>query len=135
LEERQVEFVHSDVLRWKAENAYDLIVTNFFLDCFQFEQLARVISEISSAATPDAHWLISDFQIPPGGLKRIRARMIIWVMYVFFRVMTRLPARRITAPGAFLKRTGFTLHRRTESEWNLLYTDWWRRDGASPAGV
>lgn len=50
-------------------------------------------------------------------------------MYVFFRAITRLPTNRLIAPNVFLERSGFTLHRRTESEWSLLYSDWWGRRG------
>ncbi|MFO1514448.1 MAG: class I SAM-dependent methyltransferase [Verrucomicrobiota bacterium] len=129
LGERQVEFVHADALEWKpAVNAYDLIITNFFLDCFRADQLERVIARLSAAASSDSNWLIADFQIPPGGLRRIRARLLLWTMYAFFRVVTRLPAKRLTAPDSFLQHAGFRLHRRTETEWSLLYSDWWKRE-------
>jgi len=42
-------------------------------------------------------------------------------------VMTRLPAKQLTPPDPFLERAGFTLHRRNESEWGLLHSDWWKR--------
>lgn len=78
LGERQVEFVHADVLEWKpTADAYDLIITNFFLDCFGAEQLEHVVSRLSVAAMADANWLVSDSQIPSAGLKRIRARLIL----------------------------------------------------------
>lgn len=128
LAECWVEFVQADALEWKlAANTYDLLITNFFLDCFPADELERVIARLSTAATADANWLLADFQTPAGGVKRIRARLILWTMYAFFRAVARLPARRLVEPDSFLRRTGFELHRRTEAEWSLLHSTWWRR--------
>ena len=127
----RVEFICADILHWPAPaRAFDLIATNFFLDCFRPEQLGQLIARLARAAAPGANWLVADFQISPAGLKRARSRLIVATMYVFFRAVTRLPARRLTAPDPWLQRAGFVLHRRREAEWGLLRSDWWRR----PAG-
>ncbi len=124
----RVEFIHADVLHWSPPVASsDLIVTNFFLDCFRAEQLEQIVSRLATAATPGANWLLADFQMPRAGWKRLRSRLIIGSLYTFFRVMTRLPAKKLTPPDPFLERAGFTLHRRVESEWSLLHSDWWKR--------
>jgi ubiquinone/menaquinone biosynthesis C-methylase UbiE len=123
-----VEFIHADILHWSPTAASnDLIVTNFFLDCFRAEQVEQIVSRLATAATPEANWLLADFQVPRAGWKRLRSRLIIGSLYTFFRVMTRLPAQKLTPPDPFLERAGFTLHRRAESEWGLLHSDWWRR--------
>ena len=123
----RVEFIHADVLHWSPASTSDLIVTNFFLDCFRSEQVAQIVSRLAIAATSEANWLLADFQVPRAGWKRLRSRLIIGSLYTFFRVMTRLPARKLTPPDPFLERSGFTLHRRKESEWDLLHSDWWQR--------
>ncbi len=127
----QVEFIHADVLHWAPPaKAFDLIATNYFLDCFREEQLEPLIGRLAAAAVPGANWLLADFQIPAGGLKRVRSRLIVWAMYTFFRAATRLPAHHLAEPDAFLKRSGFLLHRRIQAEWGLLHSDWWRgQDG------
>jgi len=128
LKASRVEFIHADILNWlPSGKTYDVIVTNFFLDCFRPEQLAQMIPRIADISAPDANWVIADFQIPPAGLRRIRSRLIIWMLYVFFRVATRLAARELTKPDSVLEKAGFTLHRRIESEWGLLHSDWWRK--------
>jgi hypothetical protein len=71
--------------------------------------------------------LIADFQIPPGGLRRLRSRLIIWMLYVFFRLTTRLAARELTNPDLLLEKVGLVAYRRTESEWRLLHSDLWRK--------
>jgi len=130
LNANRVEFIQADALKWTpVSSGWDLIITNFFLDCFEAEQLERLISRLAAAAAPAANWLIADFQMAPAGWKRARSRLILWAMYVFFRVMTRLPAERLVAPDGFLERSGFALRQRAETEWGLLHSDWWERAG------
>ncbi len=125
-----IDFIAADALIWKPTKTYDAIVTHFFLDCFRPDQLEEIIATLSSAATPDADWLVADFQAPQEGWQRQRARLILWSMYAFFRFATRLPARRLTAPDDFLKRNGFRLQERFAVEWGLLHSDWWTRRAA-----
>jgi ubiquinone/menaquinone biosynthesis C-methylase UbiE len=126
LDDTRVEFIHDDVLNWTpAVKGYDLIVTNFFLDCFRADQLELIISRIAAATTPGTNWLIADFNLPSTGLRRVRSRLILWSMYLFFRTVTHLPAKSLTAPDLILERAGFGLRRRNESEWGLLRSDWW----------
>jgi ubiquinone/menaquinone biosynthesis C-methylase UbiE len=123
----RVEFIRADVLNWSPPSkAFDLITTNFFLDCFREDQLERIIVRLAGATAPGANWLLADFQIPLTGPKRIRSRLIVWIMFTFFRATARLPANHLTVPDSFLHRAGFILHRRVESEWGLLHSDWWR---------
>ena len=124
----EVEFVHVDILEWDpAGQTFDLIVTNFFLDCFRPDQLRPIISRLATVASQKADWLLADFQVPSAGLKRLRGRIILWAMYLFFCAVTRLPAQCLAAPDTFLHAAGFSLHRRTQAEWGLLHSDWWRR--------
>jgi SAM-dependent methyltransferase len=128
---KRVQFVHADILNWSSpEKDYDLIVTNFFLDCFSADQLEEIVPKISDAAAPDANWLLADFQVAPAGLKRIRSQLILASMYFFFRTVTKLPARRIISPDLFLQNAGFRLRKRVQSEWDLLHADWWTRESA-----
>lgn len=131
LEAGGVEFIHADVLNWAPPpSRYDLVVTNFFLDCFRPDQLKSIISKVAASTTQDASWLLADFQIPDVRLRRIRSRLILWLLYRFFRATTRLPASKLTRPDSFLEKAGFTLRRRIESEWGLLHSDWWRRENS-----
>lgn len=123
-----VEFVVGDALEWRPpERAFDLIVTNFFLDCFQPEELGRVVGSLAASAEPEATWLLADFRVPERGPVRYRALMIHWLMYLFFRAVTGLAARRLTKPDAFLEKQGFSLRERETSEWGLLHSDRWER--------
>jgi hypothetical protein len=131
LDSSKVEFVHANLLEWKPpREAFDLIVTHFFLDCFPEDQLAAVVSQLAAGARPDAHWLLADFQVAPSGAARWRSRCILAMLYAFFRLVTGLPASRLVCPEAALERAGFRRHRRRETEWKLLTSEWWQRDAA-----
>ena len=124
----RVEFFHADALEWTPpRNSFDLLVTNFFLDCFRPEQLERIIAVLAASAKPTATWWLADFQIPAEGFPRLRALLIHRLMYAFFRVVTRLPACKLTPPDPFLRAHGFVLQRRLVREWGLLHADEWKR--------
>lgn len=127
----RVEFIHADVLDWTpGDGNYDLVSTNFFLDCFRADQIQQLVTQVTSLTRPNANWLSADFQNAATGWQRLRSRIILWSMYRFFRVATRLPAQQLVTPDSFLEQAGFHLHRRTESEWHLLHSDWWIRTPA-----
>jgi ubiquinone/menaquinone biosynthesis C-methylase UbiE len=126
LDAGRVEFIHADILRWPAPAAaYDLIVTHFVLDCFRPEQLQCVLPALAAAAKPDARWLLADFQEPAAGVAKWRARVILELMYLFFRWATSLPASELTAPDPLLAQCGFKLRERRTFEWGLLHSDLW----------
>lgn len=123
----RIEFVRADALAWSPpESGFDLIVTHFFLDCFRREQLDTLIAKFADVAAPGANWLLADFQSAQSGMDRYRSEVILWLMYRFFRVVTRLPASRLVSPDESLGRRGFKLRERKESEWGLLRSDWWQ---------
>lgn len=124
----QIDFVCADALTWTpSAQAFDLIVTHFFLDCFRPEQLQALITKLAHSATPNAYWLLADFQAAAHGWRRLRSRAILWLMYRFFTIVTRLPAGSLTPPDAFLEQQGFKLRERMMHDWELLHSDCWQR--------
>ena len=124
----KIDFIHADALMWSpSDGNFDLIVTHFFLDCFRREQLESLIAKLARSAAPRASWLLADFQSAASGFHRYRSRLILWAMYRFFRVVTRLPATALVPPDVFLERNGFKLRERAVREWGLLRSDWWQR--------
>ena len=125
----RVELVHADVLKWRSESErYDLIVTNFFLDCFRQEQIAAIVAMLSESAARNAYWLLADFHQPKTEPAGTRARFILWLMYRFFRATTSLPASRLSPPDSYLERHGFRLVKQRLTEWGLLRADLWQRN-------
>lgn len=123
-----VDFIHADALQWQPPaDTFDLVVTHFFLDCFRPDQLQLLIPKIASAAKPQATWLLADFKEAERGIRRWRSRLILRVMYGFFRLVTRLPAKCLTAPDAMLEACGFERQQRHEYDWGMLHSDRWAR--------
>lgn len=130
LSETRVRFVQEDVRRWEPSGGdVDLVVTHFFLDCFPIDQLESVVGRISKTVGEGAQWLLADFQAPASGWRRVRARLFLRIMYAFFRIATRLPAMDLVDPDPVLKDHGFRLCSRRVSEWGLLRSDLWQREG------
>jgi SAM-dependent methyltransferase len=74
-------------------SGYDLVVTNFVLDCFPADQLEVVIDRLAEVCGP--------------GGRRTAGRVALTGMYAFFRAITRIPARRLVDPGPMLAARGF----------------------------
>src|SRR6478672_9520762 len=60
----RVRFLKEDILSWPAPESYDLLVTNFVLDCFPQDELKLVVGKLAGVANPGASWLLADFCIP-----------------------------------------------------------------------
>jgi ubiquinone/menaquinone biosynthesis C-methylase UbiE len=127
---KHIQFIHAELPTWNPpRERYDLIATHFFLDCFPRDQLGQVIRSLYKAARLGGYLLMSDFQIPPAGFRRIRAQIIHWLMYRFFRVATNLPASALISPQPFLRQVGFIRVSRAEFDRGLLYAELWKRPG------
>jgi ubiquinone/menaquinone biosynthesis C-methylase UbiE len=132
----RIDFVCADALAWAPrEDKFDLIVTHFFLDCFRADQLESLIATLARAAAPLANWLFADFQSAPSGWARFRSRLILWLMYRFFTVVTRLPANALTPPDEMFEHHGFHLREREVYDWGLLHSDWWQLVKEWPNGA
>lgn len=124
----RIDLLHQDILQWTPPRSrFDAIVSHFFLDCFTPDQLKEIIDHVAASAQPDALWLLADFNEPTSGLSKWRARAILWMMYRFFRLITRLPARQLSSPDFLLRQNGFELRERRFADWKLMHTDLWQR--------
>ena len=123
-----VRFLHRDIMSWTPPvDHYDLIVTHFFLDCFPEEELAEIVRKLARASTADSSWLLADFCVPPGGFRRIRARVWLRAMYRFFRYVAAIPARELVDPTPFLSAAGFRLVSQQLFRGGVLKSERWKR--------
>lgn len=124
---KRVLFTHADLMDWSGDERFDLIATHFFLDCFRPQTLAAIVGRLAEHATPDAIWLLSDFQVANGRFSSIRSRWILWLLYRFFRVSCKLDADALTPADPFLVTSGFRLEKHRDFDWGLLKSECWRR--------
>lgn len=128
---KRVTFEQADALEWQPpRNDFDLVVTNFFLDCFRPAELQTLVTKIAASATTDARWLLADFREPETGWQRWRAQVVLALMYGFFRLATGLSASRLTPPDVFLEAGGFKLAARRLANFGLARSDLWQRCGS-----
>jgi len=126
----RVTFLHQDACTWAgADTAFDLVASHFFLDCFRPDQLATLVPRVAAVTRPGGRWLLADFREPRRGWRRARARGVLALAYLFFGLITGLPARRLTDPDPYLQAAGFSLRHRVIRNFGLLHSDVWIRTG------
>ena len=81
----RVEFVVADARTWNfPTQAFDAVVTCFFLDCFGPETLAGLMPCITGSIRPNGRWLVAEFHQPRRGFAAWRAKFWLKIMYAFF---------------------------------------------------
>jgi ubiquinone/menaquinone biosynthesis C-methylase UbiE len=130
--ESRVQFLRRDLMAWSPEeNAYELIVTHFFLDCFTEDEIAIVVAKLARAATAGAIWLLADFSVPRRSVAKIHAQIWLRVMYRFFRMTTGITGRELTDASEFLRTHGFRPATRNLRQFGLIKSELWQRGGSS----
>jgi ubiquinone/menaquinone biosynthesis C-methylase UbiE len=123
----RVRFLQHDLTSWSPPaRHYDLVVTHFFLDCFEEAQLAAVVGKLAQATTEGAQWLLADFYVPTNGVARLQARAWLAVMYRFFRLTAGIGARQLIDSSPFLRGEGFALARQHTFRQGMLKSEMWR---------
>lgn len=106
----EVVFIHNDVFEWNfPENKYDLVVTNFFLDCFNFDELKKLINKISISLKPKGKLMYGDFNVPNSFLKKAIILPILGIMYLFFRITTGITSNKLIDPTLLILENRFIL--------------------------
>jgi len=130
LDDSQIQFQQLDVLQWlPPKKKFDLVVTNFLLDCFRAEQLQKLIPLLAGSTSAEAIWLLADFRVPERGWRRWRANVLLSMLYAFFKLTTALSASWLTPPDNFLSDAGFKLAERRLVNFGFAHADLWSRSG------
>lgn len=124
----RVDFVQADVRDIeRLDQQYDLVVTHFFLDCFDRQRVEGIIDETSKKLADNAYWIWSDFSIPESGFWKLPARVIVGVLYWFFRMTTRLEARHLVDPTPVFRKHGFIAIDERRFRGGLLKCGCWQK--------
>jgi ubiquinone/menaquinone biosynthesis C-methylase UbiE len=117
--------LHQDALHYTGSTDTDLVVTNFFLDCFAQAEVDLFVRRIASQLQPGTLWLVSDFRIPARGLARPLAHIYIRALYTAFGVLTGLRTRSLPDIESAMLSAGFRLTTRREWLFGLVYSELW----------
>ncbi|MGB2623749.1 MAG: class I SAM-dependent methyltransferase [Candidatus Acidiferrum sp.] len=125
--ERRVRFHTRDIRKCKLQTGiYDLIVTHFFLDCFQEQELTDVVDCLAGCGTADGKWILSEFREADGIAGRALTRALIRSLYLAFRVCTGLRVRRLPDYAAALSARGYRLRCEQVTFGGLLGSSLWQ---------
>lgn len=110
------------------ENAYDLVVTHFFLDCLFEPEVAALIERVTTRLTPDARWVVSEFALPHAPVGKTLGKTMIFGLYQAFGLMTGLQVRSLPDHATAFQRAGF--EPTEERQWlgGLLVSQLWQYD-------
>ncbi len=126
VEKERVRFYVCDIREFTpVEASYDLIVTNFFLDCFGEAEIAGVVTKLAMLTSPHARWLVSEFRVGRRRLGRIWRQAIVRGLYLAFRVTTGLTVKRLPHYEAALRSAGFLCRCEERSMKGLLKSSLW----------
>jgi SAM-dependent methyltransferase len=120
-----------------ANPAYDLIITHFFLDCLDSEEVQALAACLGGVASPGSLWIVSEFAIPSDWFGMLVARPIVWALYRVFGWLTGLQVRSLPDHHLALRQAGFTLEKHRCWLKGLLISEVWSaadRSQSSSAG-
>ena len=108
---------------------YDAVVTLFFLDVLSGEMLQTLVPKLSRSLKPGGRWCVTDFAAPHtlSGWTHLYSRILVALMYTFFRLQTALPAKTVVPPGPFLQACGLEPVRTQNFRGSFVYTQVWRK--------
>jgi ubiquinone/menaquinone biosynthesis C-methylase UbiE len=129
----RVTFNIGDVRQIKIPaGGYDLIVTNFLLDCFPLDQLRMVTDRLARVLEKNGRWLVGDFAKPTRPLTALIAKIGMAAMYFVFRCVARIPARQLTDPTELLQAHGLQkMHQASRLDGWLVSRVWQRVSSVS----
>lgn len=124
----RVTWWHQDALTAPFPAArYDAVVTLFFLDVFPEQPLKTLVYDLSRSLKPGGRWCVTDFAAPHtlSGWVRLYSRLLVALMYAFFRLRTALPAKTVVPPQPFLRASGLEPVRTERFRGGFVYTQVW----------
>jgi len=124
----RVRFYVADLANFDPSHGdYDLVVTHFFLDCFTDAELFKLAARLASWTTPNAQWIVSEFQQAPGRFAGLWSGLVIRALYAAFRLSTGLRVTRLPHYENALTAAGFRLQRKEPALAGLLRSALWKR--------
>ena len=129
--EARARLVQADALGCEVsafpEACFDLVVSHFFFDCFDEEELSTLVARANAAAVEGAMWVVSDFAIPQQPVARQLGRLVVGGLYLAFGLLTGLRTRRLPDHGRVMRESGWRLEDRRTLLLGLLASERWRR--------
>lgn len=100
--QEQVEFRHGTQAALRPTEQFDTVITFFVLDCIARPEIPAALVALRAAQRPGGTWLLADFRPARRGWRRV----LLTLMYAFFRLTTGLRADELPVLRPALARLG-----------------------------
>ena len=102
-----------DYFKYTPAIKYDLICTNFFLDCFKSSDVLKIVGKIKLMLNETGVWNDVDFTMPhrKNLLNHNYNKLILEVLYNFFRLICKIESVSIKDVDFDYQKLGFILDR------------------------
>ncbi|MFY0591452.1 class I SAM-dependent methyltransferase [Roseivirga sp.] len=98
-----VEFIAKDVR--DIDGQYDVVVANFFFDCFERDGLNEVLAKLKELMPLHGQLIVTDFGIP----MNFKQRLLLKAMHLFFGLAANLEAKALQDIRCVIGESGFDL--------------------------
>jgi tRNA (cmo5U34)-methyltransferase len=117
-----IQYVHSPIQHFFDVKKFDLIYFPFVLDCLEEDDIKLTLEQAKEMLGNNGRIILSEFQIPKGFLKRIYAKALLKILYLFFRKATHIRVDHLPHFENLFSRLGFIHAERKEFYAQLLFT-------------
>lgn len=99
-----INWIHGTEDNIPHQDHYDIVITNFFLDIFKPEELDILMPKIDMSLKRDGFWIFTDFY---GRTKRLKNRILVRMMYFFFRILGAVKSNKLLSYGLYFEKMGY----------------------------
>lgn len=105
----KIDWSTSDVWQLEPGQSFDVVICPCFLDLFPDEMQAALLEKIEKSCKPEAKMLLTDFRKASVWPMSWISRLLIWIMYRFFRICCGIPAKSLPNFDRHLSAAGWEL--------------------------
>jgi len=117
--------LHSDIMKVKEFERYDMVVANFFLNVFNEEMMVKVLEHLIKLGKPGANVVVGDFSFPTGNILARVVKTLYWYGAVaFFWLFAGNAFHNIYNYPEWMKKLGLHVHEQKHYRLLLLNCYW-----------
>lgn len=134
-----VTFIHGSEEDLPGPATYQVVITNFVLDMYSDEDLPGLMQRIQSHCSDSTCWIFTDFRVSTGAVRSGWQRLLLRVMFRFFRLTAGLSVHRLPDYGRHFRALGWQISREQSFYGNFIVSRVYRRTSgltrdAAPSG-
>lgn len=99
-----IEFIEGSIESIYLQEPFDVIVTNYVLDIFREEKLSAIMEKLYYSLKKDGLWMVTDFKITNNRYHKHWQKLLVKMMYRFFRSVSQIENDRLLSFSDFFKK-------------------------------